>query len=250
MRNEEFLSAYVATHSRKSTAKLYGLFLPEPMETLHSSFFIPHSFYARRGKRLLDLALALPLLLLTLPLLLGAAALAALQNRGHWLFRQVRPGWRGQLFTLYKLQTMTDARDAAGQLLPDAQRLPALGRWLRATSLDELPQLWNIVRGDLSLVGPRPLLPAYLPLYSPAQARRHEVRPGLTGWAQVNGRNAIGWEEKFALDVWYVDHLSLGLDLRILWRTAGRVLEARGINAPGQATTSAFRGSPPPPLSS
>ena len=220
-----------------------------PTAILHSSFLIPHSFYARYGKRLLDLALAGPLLLLSLPLLAGAAALAAGQNRGHWLFRQLRPGWHGRLFTLYKLQTMTEARDAAGQLLPDAQRLPPPGRWLRATSLDELPQLWNIVRGDLSLVGPRPLLPAYLPLYSPAQARRHLVRPGLTGWAQVNGRNAISWEEKFAFDVWYVDNVSLKLDLTILWRTAGRVLGARGIHAPGQATTTAFRGSPPPPLS-
>ncbi len=211
---------------------------------------IPHSFYARHGKRLLDLALAGPLLLLTLPLLLAAAALAAAQNRGRWLFRQARPGWHGRLFTLYKLQTMTEARDAAGQLLPDAERLPLPGRWLRATSLDELPQLWNIVRGDLSLVGPRPLLPAYLPLYSPAQARRHAVRPGLTGWAQVNGRNAISWEEKFVLDVWYVDNLSLKLDLTILWRTAERVLRGRDITAPGQATTTAFRGSPPPPLSS
>ncbi|MCI1189580.1 sugar transferase [Hymenobacter sp. DH14] len=214
--------------------------------TQHSTLNIQNSFYARHGKRLLDLTLATPLLLLTLPLLAGAAALAAGQNRGRWLFRQMRPGWHGRLFTLYKLQTMTEARDATGQLLPDAQRLPPLGRWLRATSLDELPQLWNIVRGDLSLVGPRPLLPEYLPLYSPAQARRHEVRPGLTGWAQVNGRNAISWEEKFAFDVWYVEHLSFKLDLTILWRTAGRVLGARGINAPGEATTTAFRGSPPP----
>ena len=210
----------------------------------------PASLYARHGKRLLDLALALPLLLLALPLLAGAAGLAAWQNRGLWLFRQLRPGWHGRLFTLYKLQTMTDARDAAGQPLPDAARLPPLGRWLRATSLDELPQLWNIMRGDLSLVGPRPLLPAYLPLYSPGQARRHAVRPGLTGWAQVNGRNAISWEEKFAFDVWYVDHLSLRLDLLILWRTAGRVLGARGISTPGQATTTAFQGSPTPPPSS
>ena len=214
--------------------------------TQHSTLKTQPSFYVRHGKRLLDLALTVPLLLLALPLLAGAAVLAAGQNRGRWLFRQLRPGWHGRLFTLYKLQTMTEARDAAGQLLPDAQRLPALGRWLRATSLDELPQLWNIVRGDLSLVGPRPLLPEYLPLYSPAQARRHAVRPGLTGWAQVNGRNAISWEEKFAFDGWYVDHLSLALDLRILWRTAGRVLGARGINAPGEATTTAFRGSPPP----
>ena len=221
-----------------------------PAAPPHSTLKTHPSLYARHGKRLLDLALALPLLLLTLPLLAGAAALAAGQNRGRWLFRQARPGWHGRLFTLYKLRTMTDARNAAGQLLSDAQRLPPLGRWLRATSLDELPQLWNIVRGDLSLVGPRPLLPEYLPLYSPAQARRHDVRPGLTGWAQVNGRNAIGWEEKFAFDVWYVDHLSLRLDLLILWRTAGRVLSARGITMPGQATTAAFRGSPPLPPSS
>jgi lipopolysaccharide/colanic/teichoic acid biosynthesis glycosyltransferase len=198
------------------------------------------------GKRLLDLAVALPLAVLTAPLLALAAALAASQNGGPWLFRQARPGLGGQLFTLYKLQTMTSARDpATGRLLPDAQRLPAVGRWLRATSLDELPQLWNIVRGDMSLVGPRPLLPQYLPLYSPAQARRHLVRPGLTGWAQVNGRNAISWEEKFAYDQWYVDHESLGLDLHILWRTAARVLGRRGITAAGEATMPPFRGSAP-----
>ena len=195
------------------------------------------------------MVLTLPLLLLALPLLAGAAALTAAQNRGRWLFRQARPGWHGQLFTLYKLQTMTEARDATGHLLPDAQRLPALGCWLRATSLDELPQLWNVLRGDLSLVGPRPLLPEYLPLYSPSQARRHAVRPGLTGWAQVNGRNTISWEEKFACDVWYVDNLSWRLDMTILWRTAGRVLRGSGVAAAGQATTTAFRGSPPPPIS-
>ena len=209
----------------------------------------PDSFYVRHGKRLLDVALALPLLALALPLLAGAAALAAAQSGGQVLFRQLRPGWHSRLFTLYKIQTMTDGRDAAGQLLPDAQRLLALGRWLRATSLDELPQLWNVLRGDLSLVGPRPLLPEYLPLYSPAQARRHDVRPGLTGWAQVNGRNAISWEEKFAYDVWYVDNLSWRLDMNILWRTAGRVLRGSGITAPGQATTVAFRGTSAPPLS-
>jgi lipopolysaccharide/colanic/teichoic acid biosynthesis glycosyltransferase len=198
------------------------------------------------GKRLLDLLVALPLLLLTLPLLLLGAGLAAWQNGGPWLFRQARPGLGGRLFTLFKLQTMTSARDlTTGQLLPDAQRLPRLGRWLRATSLDELPQLWNIVRGDMSLVGPRPLLPQYLPQYSPRQARRHLVRPGLTGWAQVNGRNAISWEEKFELDNWYVDHQSLWLDLRILWRTAGRVLGRRDIAAAGEATMPAFRGSAP-----
>lgn len=196
------------------------------------------------GKRLLDLAVALPLAVLTAPLLGLGAALAAAQNGSNWLFRQARPGLGGRLFTLYKLQTMTSTRDpATGQLLPDAQRLPPLGRWLRATSLDELPQLWNIVRGDMSLVGPRPLLPQYLPLYSPRQARRHLVRPGLTGWAQVNGRNAISWEEKFAYDGWYVEHESLGLDLLILGRTLGRVLSRRGIAAAGAATMPPFRGS-------
>ena len=196
------------------------------------------------GKRLLDLAVALPLALLTAPLLALAAALAAAQNGGPWLFRQARPGLGGRLFTLYKLQTMTSARHpTTGQLLPDAQRLPGVGRWLRATSLDELPQLWNIVRGEMSLVGPRPLLPQYLPLYSARQARRHLVRPGLTGWAQVNGRNAISWEEKLAFDEWYVDHQSLGLDLRILARTAGRVLGRRGIAAANEATMPPFQGS-------
>jgi lipopolysaccharide/colanic/teichoic acid biosynthesis glycosyltransferase len=195
------------------------------------------------GKRLLDLAVSLPLALLTLPLLVLGTTLAAWQNGGPWLFRQRRPGLGGQLFTLYKLQTMTAARDpSTGQLLPDAQRLPRLGRWLRATSLDELPQLWNIVRGDMSLVGPRPLLPEYLPLYSAEQARRHLVRPGLTGWAQVNGRNAISWPEKFAFDVWYVEHQSFWLDIRILWHTVGRVLGRRGIAAAGVATMPAFRG--------
>ncbi|PJJ58910.1 sugar transferase [Hymenobacter chitinivorans] len=203
------------------------------------------SWYPNWGKRGLDLVVALPAALLTLPLLLGAALLLAFQNRGAVLFRQLRPGRAGALFTLYKLQTMSDARDAAGHLLPDAQRLTRLGRWLRASSLDELPQLWNVVRGELSLVGPRPLLPQYLPLYSPEQARRHEVKPGITGWAQVNGRNALSWEQKFAFDVWYVDHLSLALDLRILLLTARRVLGAQGISAPGQATTEAFTGSPP-----
>ena len=203
------------------------------------------TWYARRGKRLLDVGLAAPLVVLTAPLLLLAAGLLALPNRGHVLFRQPRPGQHGRLFTLYKLRTMTEAHDAHGQLLPDARRLSRLGRWVRATSLDELPQLWNVLRGDLSLVGPRPLLTQYLPLYSPRQARRHEVRPGITGWAQVNGRNAISWEAKFRYDVWYVEHLSLSLDLRILWRTAGRVLGAHGITAPGEATTTAFTGSTP-----
>ncbi|SHL70452.1 sugar transferase [Hymenobacter psychrotolerans] len=207
-------------------------------------------WYRRWGKRTLDVLLAAPLLLLALPLLLPAALALAVQNGGPWLFRQLRPGLHERLFPLYKLQTMTSARDQHGQLLPDAQRLPRLGRWLRATSLDELPQLWNVLRGDISLVGPRPLLPEYLPLYSPEQARRHAVRPGITGWAQINGRNAISWEQKFRYDVWYVENLSIALDLRILVRTAGRVLRAHDISAPGHATTKAFRGTSSSPDSS
>ncbi len=209
-------------------------------------------WYRRWGKRVLDVGLAGPLLVVALPLLLVVAAGLAVQNGGPWLFRQVRPGRYGRLFTLYKLQTMTSASDAHGRPLPDAQRLPRFGRWVRATSLDELPQLWNVLRGELSLVGPRPLLPEYLPLYSPAQARRHLVRPGLTGWAQVNGRNAISWEQKFRYDAWYVDNSSFSLDLRILLRTVRRVLRAHGITAPGQATNEPFRGSPSlssPPVS-
>ncbi|RFP64037.1 sugar transferase [Hymenobacter lapidiphilus] len=191
-----------------------------------------------------DVTLAAPALLLAAPLLLPVALALAVQNGGPWLFRQPRPGLGGRVFTFYKLQTMPDRRDEAGQLLSDAERLPRLGRWVRAASLDELPQLWNVLRGELSLVGPRPLLVQYLPLYSPAQARRHAVRPGITGWAQVNGRNALSWEQKFAFDVWYVDNLSFWLDLRILGRTVARVLGARGVSAPGQATATAFTGTP------
>jgi len=144
---------------------------------------------------------------------------------------------------MIKFRTMTDERDASGALLPDAQRLTSLGRFLRATSLDELPELWNVLKGEMSLVGPRPLLMEYLPLYLPEEARRHEVRPGITGWAQVNGRNAISWADKFALDVWYVDHLSLSLDVQILWRTLRKVLARDGICAAGEATMTKFTGS-------
>lgn len=205
----------------------------------------PTDWYRSWGKRLLDVLLASSLLLLTLPLLLAATLLVAVTSRGPVLFRQRRPGLHGTLFTLYKLQTMTNDRDAHGNLLPDAERLPRIGRWLRATSLDELPQLWNVLRGDISLVGPRPLLAQYLPLYSATQARRHEVRPGITGWAQVNGRNAISWQQKFEYDVWYVDRVSLGLDLRILVLTIWKVLGARNITSAGQATTTAFTGNQP-----
>jgi lipopolysaccharide/colanic/teichoic acid biosynthesis glycosyltransferase len=157
------------------------------------------------------------------------------------LFRQVRPGRHGRLFKLAKFRTMTDERDASGGLLPDASRLTPFGRWLRATSLDELPSLWNVLKGDMSLVGPRPLLVEYLPLYSSEQARRHEVRPGITGWAQVNGRNALSWEQKFELDVWYVGNRSFWLDMRILLTTARKVFVREGISAPGDATMPIFR---------
>lgn len=157
-------------------------------------------------------------------------------------FRQVRPGLYGKPFEMVKFRTMTSECGPDGQLLPDTERLTPFGRWLRATSLDELPELWNVLRGEMSLVGPRPLLMEYLPLYTPEQARRHEVRPGITGWAQVNGRNAISWADKFALDVWYVDHHSLWLDVQILWRTVRKVLVRDGISAPGDATMPKFEG--------
>ncbi len=161
------------------------------------------------------------------------------------LFRQVRPGLHGQPFMMVKFRTMTDERGADGELLSDAQRLTAFGRLLRASSLDELPELWNVLRGDMSLVGPRPLLMEYLSFYSPEQARRHEVRPGITGWAQVNGRNALCWDERFKLDVWYVDHRSLWLDLRILWLTVRKVIVREGISAQGEATMPKFKGNKP-----
>jgi sugar transferase EpsL len=192
-------------------------------------------------KRALDLLGAgLGLVVLTpVFLLIGTGVLIALGPPV--LFRQRRPGLYGRPFTLYKFRSM--AQPAPGEdALPDAKRLTRLGALLRRTSLDELPELWNVLRGDMSLVGPRPLLMEYLPLYTPEQARRHEVLPGITGWAQVNGRNALSWEEKFTLDVWYVDHRSLWLDLKILLITAARVLSGHGINQPGQATVTFFRG--------
>ncbi len=193
-------------------------------------------------KRLFDLlASAMGLLILAVPL-----ALLAWQVRRKLgspvLFTQVRPGLHGKPFRMVKFRTMTDTRDASGTLLPDAERLTPFGRFLRATSLDELPELWNVLRGEMSLVGPRPLLMEYLSLYSPEQARRHEVRPGITGWAQVNGRNAISWEDKFKLDVWYVDNWSLLQDIKILWLTVKKVLVRDGISAAGEATMRKFQG--------
>jgi lipopolysaccharide/colanic/teichoic acid biosynthesis glycosyltransferase len=196
-------------------------------------------------KRIFDLlAATLGLLLLALPLLVLAWQVRR-KLGSPVLFTQVRPGMHGKPFRMVKFRTMTDACDASGALLPDAQRLTTFGRFLRASSLDELPELWNVLRGEMSLVGPRPLLMEYLPLYSPQQARRHEVRPGISGWAQVNGRNAISWADKFALDVWYVDHRSLWLDVRILWLTVRRVLARNGISAAGEATMPRFEGDKP-----
>ena len=195
-------------------------------------------------KRLFDFTAAALGLLLLAPLLLLLFALVRIKLGSPVLFRQTRPGLHGRPFQMVKLRTMTDARGPDGALLPDAERLTPFGRFLRSTSLDELPELWNVLRGDMSLVGPRPLLMEYLPLYTPEQARRHAVRPGITGWAQVNGRNALSWEEKFALDVWYVDHQSLALDIRILWLTARKVLAREGISAAGEATMGKFTGNP------
>ncbi len=196
------------------------------------------------AKQLFDRGAAAAALVATAPLL-GALTLAIHQQMGRpALFRQRRPGRGGKPFELYKFRTMTDARDAQGALLPDAARLTPLGRWLRSTSLDELPQLLNVLRGELSLVGPRPLLMQYLARYSPEQARRHEVTPGITGWAQIHGRNAISWAEKFRLDVWYVDHWSPALDLLILLKTVGKVLTRSGISAAGEATMPEFLGQP------
>ena len=193
------------------------------------------------AKRLFDLAAVIFTAPLWVPLLAALAVLVRAKLGAPVLFRQKRPGLNEKIFELTKFRTMTDARDAAGGLLPDADRLPPFGRWLRASSLDELPELLNVLKGEMSLVGPRPLLVQYLPRYSPQQRRRHEVPPGLTGWAQVNGRNAISWEQKFALDVWYVDHRSLWLDLRILFGTVWQVVTRKGISAAGEATMPEFR---------
>lgn len=193
-------------------------------------------------KRLFDLVFSVLALLLLWPVLAVVAWLVRRRLGSPVLFRQSRPGLHGKPFELVKFRTMLDARDAEGRLLPDAERLPPFGRVLRATSLDELPELWNVLTGDMSLVGPRPLLTEYLPLYTAEQARRHEVRPGITGWAQVNGRNALTWHDKFRLDVWYVDHHGLWLDLRIILLTMMRVIRRDGISAAGEATMPRFTG--------
>ena len=194
------------------------------------------------SKRFLDLLLTGVGLTLLSPLLLILALLVRVYNGAPVLFRQTRPGYRARPFRLYKFRSMTDQRNAHGELLSDAERLTRFGQFLRSSSLDELPELINVIRGEMSLVGPRPLLMQYLERYNPEQARRHNVLPGITGWAQINGRNALTWEDKFKLDLWYVDHWSLGLDLRILMRTIGKVLKREGISQPGHATAEEFMG--------
>jgi len=195
-------------------------------------------------KRAFDIIASLLLLVLLSPVMAVVAVGVLLDVGSPVLFRQMRPGFEGRPFTLYKFRTMRGAHAGEPGTHGDAQRLTGFGRRLRATSLDELPELWNVLRGDMSLVGPRPLLMRYLPLYSPEQMRRHDVRPGLTGWAQVNGRNALSWEDKFALDVWYVDHHSLMLDLKILLMTVAAVFRRHGISYENSATTPEFMGSP------
>ena len=194
-------------------------------------------------KRVLDQVSSFILLIILAPIYGCLSLLVWFKLGKPVLFRQERPGLHGKIFKLYKFRTMRDLREAGGNLLPDEQRMTSLGRFLRSTSLDELPELINVLKGEMSLVGPRPLLVAYLDRYTPEQARRHEVLPGITGWAQVNGRNAISWEEKFKLDVWYVDHQSFMLDLKILFMTLGKVFKREGISAEGSATAPEFMGS-------
>ena len=194
-------------------------------------------------KRLFDFFGALLALLLLCPVLILLAVMVKLKLGGPVIFQQARPGIDGDAFNILKFRSMTDKRDVAGDLLPDEQRLVPFGRFLRSTSLDELPELFNVLKGDMSLVGPRPLLMEYLPRYSDRQARRHEVRPGITGWAQINGRNALSWEEKFELDVWYVDNQSLWLDIKILFKTVLQVLKRDGISHGEEATMPRFKGS-------
>jgi lipopolysaccharide/colanic/teichoic acid biosynthesis glycosyltransferase len=195
-------------------------------------------------KRLLDIGLTLPVLILLSPLLLFLSILVVYQHGFPILFKQERPGYQGKIFTIYKFRTMKNLRDDHGKPLPDEQRLTKFGRFLRATSLDELPELLNVLKGEMSIVGPRPLLVEYLPRYNKKQFRRHEVLPGITGWAQINGRNAITWQEKFDLDVWYVDNWSLWLDIKIIILSIVKVLKREGISQPGQATAEPFMGNP------
>lgn len=199
--------------------------------------------YKKFFKRTIDLtASGISLLILSIPLAAVTTWLHFANKGAGAFFFQERPGKDGKIFRVVKFKTMTDERDADGKLLPDAQRLTKVGRFVRSTSIDELPQLWNVFKGDMSLIGPRPLMPKYLPLYSPTQARRHEVRPGITGWAQINGRNNISWGKKFEYDVWYVDNLSFLLDCKIIWQTIMKVIKRADISQEGQATAEPFNG--------
>ena len=200
--------------------------------------------YRFAGKRCFDLAVVIPVMILLAPVVMTIAILIRTLNGAPVFFKQWRPGLQGRLFPIFKFRTMIDACDRDGHLLPDGRRLTRLGRFLRATSLDELPELINVLRGDMSLVGPRPLLEEYLDRYTPRQARRHEVRPGITGWAQINGRNSLDWEKRLDLDVWYIDHSSFRLDLKILALTLPRVLSRRGITAEGHDSMPKFMGTP------
>ena len=198
--------------------------------------------YIQLIKRASDFIISVISFIIILPVILIIAILLLIANNGKVFFTQERPGKNSKSFFVVKFKTMNDRHDQTGKLLPDHQRLTKVGKFIRTTSLDELPQLINVIKGDMSLVGPRPLLVKYLPLYSLEEARRHEVKPGITGWAQVNGRNAISWHEKFELDVWYVDHLSFLLDVKIIWMTILKVFKREGISQQGQATVEAFRG--------
>jgi len=203
----------------------------------------PAGIYRNYLKRAIDFVLSLLALICLSPILLVVTVWLHFANKGAGtFFFQERPGKNGQIFRVVKFKTMTDEKDENGNLLPDAQRLTPVGRFVRSTSIDELPQLWNVLRGDMSLIGPRPLLPQYLSLYSKEQARRHEVRPGISGWAQCHGRNAISWTEKFKLDVWYVDHVSFMTDIKVIWITIMKVVKRADINEAGQATMEAFNG--------
>ncbi|MGB7581132.1 MAG: sugar transferase [Sedimentisphaerales bacterium] len=195
-------------------------------------------------KRLFDIISSIAGLIVISPLLVVLAVLVRLKLGSPILFRQQRPGFGGKAFVIYKFHTMTDQRDTSGNLLPDEQRLPAFGRFLRSTSFDELPELFNVLKGDMSIVGPRPLMMKYLDRYSPQQARRHEVKPGITGWAQINGRNAISWEDKFKLDVWYVDNWTFWLDIKIILKSIWMVIAKEGITQQGRATMDEFMGTP------
>jgi sugar transferase EpsL len=204
---------------------------------------VKRKFFPSIGKQTFDLVITVLASIVLSPFLALTALLVRIQLGSPVLFKQIRPGLHGKPFYIFKFRTMTSERNIDGDLLSDVQRLTKLGKFLRSASFDELPELFNILKGDMSVVGPRPLLMHYLKLYTPEQMRRHEVKPGITGWAQINGRNAITWEEKFKLDVWYVDHQSLWLDLKILYMTIWKIIKREGINQPGQATMEEFKGS-------